>query len=128
MPTTIEWIDKAEEDFEVAGVLAQTKSGKFSNSICNHSQQCAEKYLKAVLQEHRLHVPKTHDLVELLDGVVELIPMIEAQRDACRELTRYATIYRYPGFDTSRDDAKRALSQCAGIRRDVRHHFGMESS
>ena len=127
MPTTREWIDKAEEDFEVAGVLAKSKTGRFSNTICNHCQQCTEKYLKAVLQENSLPVPRTHDLVALLDLVVPVIPMLEASRGACQELTRYATIFRYPGFDTSREDSKRAISLCASIRRDVRHYFQLES-
>lgn len=42
MPTTIEWIEKAEEDFEAASILAQSRSERQLNTICFHCQQSAE--------------------------------------------------------------------------------------
>jgi HEPN domain-containing protein len=37
------------------------------DGICFHAQQCAEKYLKALLEGQIIVFRKTHDLVELLD-------------------------------------------------------------
>jgi HEPN domain-containing protein len=46
---TAEWVAKAEEDFSVAaGLLRRRKIP--ADSVCFHSQQCAEKFFKAVLQ------------------------------------------------------------------------------
>ncbi len=42
-----EWIEKAEEDFRVALSLRRLRRHPAHNSVCFHSQQCIEKYLKA---------------------------------------------------------------------------------
>ena len=47
-PLTLEWIEKAEEDYNAAKWL-QESPNPFHNSICFHVQQCIEKYLKAWL-------------------------------------------------------------------------------
>lgn len=41
-------------------------------TVCFHSQQAAEKYLKALLVFHRRVPPRIHDLVALLTQCVEL--------------------------------------------------------
>lgn len=79
------------------------------------------------MQRHGMYVPYIHNLSDLLDKVVSVLPMFESHRQTCLELTPFATVFRYPGLSTSRDDAKRALKQCANIRIDVRRHFGLES-
>ena len=58
---TAKWVRKAEQDWEVAHKLAgETPPPR--DIVCFHCQQAAEKYLKALLQESGLVVPKTHDL------------------------------------------------------------------
>ena len=55
---TEEWIEKAEEDWNVAQfTLAATHLHAY-NAICFHAQQCAEKHLKIRLQEASLSIPK----------------------------------------------------------------------
>jgi len=44
------------------------------DSACFHAQQCAEKYLKARLQEAGLAFPKTHDLLDLLKRFLAVEP------------------------------------------------------
>ena len=65
-PITGEWIAKAEGD----SATAQREPGATDNpnydAVCFHAQQCAEKYLKAFLQEANVSFPRTHDLVDLL--------------------------------------------------------------
>lgn len=41
-----EWIQKAEEDYQAALLLAKKTKNIFLNAVCFHSQQSAEKYLK----------------------------------------------------------------------------------
>jgi HEPN domain-containing protein len=65
-PETQEWIEKAEGDFKVARREIQTTDPVYE-AVCFHAQQCAEKYLKALLEEQILVFRKTHDLVELID-------------------------------------------------------------
>ena len=50
--TTREWVRKAESDYVLA------KQGSLSpvpvhDGVCFHCQQCAEKYLKALMEESR---------------------------------------------------------------------------
>ncbi|MFZ5833023.1 MAG: HEPN domain-containing protein [Planctomycetota bacterium] len=62
---TAEWVSKATEDYSVAAGLARRKILP-ANSICFHCHQCAEKLLKALLQEAGIPFGKTHDLEVLM--------------------------------------------------------------
>ena len=74
---TTRWVRKAEQDWEVAHKLAgETPPPR--DVVCFHCQQAAEKYLKALLQENGLVVPKTHDLVNVLNL---LLPGDAARKD-----------------------------------------------
>ena len=61
-----EWISKAEGDFATAGREIRIRKSPNYDAVCFHAQQCAEKYLKAVLQENDKHIPKIHNLIELM--------------------------------------------------------------
>ncbi len=67
---TREWVAKAEEDFLAAVDLARRGKRPLWNVVCFHTQQCAEKYLKARLEEGGLSVPKSHDLDDLLNRLL----------------------------------------------------------
>ena len=60
---TAEWVSKADNDFEVARLARYRAEAPISDAICFHSQQCAEKHLKAFLQEHRIRFPYTHPFI-----------------------------------------------------------------
>lgn len=62
---TREWVRKAEADYRGAKSLARSRP-PLHDLVCFHCQQCAEKYLKALLEELGMGVPKTHDLDKLL--------------------------------------------------------------
>jgi HEPN domain-containing protein len=68
-PLTLEWVQKAEVDFESAQLLSLA-ANPLHDAVCFHAQQCIEKYLKARLQEAGVRFPRTHDLEELLDLVI----------------------------------------------------------
>ena len=92
-----QWISRAENDLlNVRNNLAAQEIPW--DTICFHSQQVAEKYLKAVLVFYAQPVPRTHDLEHLLGMVGQWIPQIQAQREALRWLTTFAVASRYPGL------------------------------
>ena len=62
----LSWVVKAEEDYEVARSALRRKK-PFTYTACFHAQQCAEKYLKALLVADAHPFSKTHDLLTLND-------------------------------------------------------------
>lgn len=76
---TREWVKKAEADHVVA-VLSSRSAVPLHDAVCFHGQQCAEKYLKALLEELGLLVPKTHDLDHLLTLRVRRLSATEDRR------------------------------------------------
>ena len=116
---TLEWIEKAEEDYDMAQ-LARQSSRPFHNSICFHAQQCIEKYLKAWLQEADIPVPRTHDLEELLALIVPTLPDSPQWQPDLKRITEYAVDSRYPGDSATADDAQHAMHVCQAVRQTVR--------
>ncbi len=66
---TSAWVTDAEEEFESARVLYE--HGHY-RAACYHSQQSAEKGLKAVIIEKGGKPERTHDIVQLFNVVTEL--------------------------------------------------------
>jgi len=118
-PLTLEWIEKAEEDYDMAQ-LARQASRPFHNSICFHAQQCIEKYLKAWLQEAGVPVPRTHDLGELLALILPTLPAWSQWQPDFKRITEYAVDARYPGESATADDAQHAMRICNVVRHAVR--------
>ncbi len=56
---TREWIDKSEGDFATASREIRVRKSPNYDAVCFHAQQCAEKYLKALLQESEIPFGKT---------------------------------------------------------------------
>lgn len=118
-PLTLEWIEKAEEDYDMAA-LARQASRPFHNSICFHAQQCIEKYLKAWLQEADVPVPRTHDLEELLTLIVPTLPAWAQWQPDFKRITEYVVDARYPGDSATADDTQHAMRICDAVRQAVR--------
>ena len=117
---TKEWVFKAEEDFESANLLMYSGETPISDYVCFHCQQCAEKYLKAYLQEHQMKFERKHDLSPLLEACVAKDDAFEKLNDDIRELDRYAVMVRYPGIVLNEDTAKLALKQAKHVRSFIR--------
>ncbi|HEY64907.1 MAG TPA: HEPN domain-containing protein [Caldilineae bacterium] len=58
------WVKRAEEDYLMARSALRRKT-PLTYSAGFHAQQCAEKYLKAILVSRGVVFPKTHDLLLL---------------------------------------------------------------
>lgn len=124
-PATREWIRCAEEDFDVASSLMRRRTKTAANAIGFHCQQCVEKYFKGKLEESSLPVPKTHDLVVLLQLLLSVEPLWASFAPSLRRLNDYAVKFRYPGQVASRADALVALRACRALRAEVRLSLGL---
>jgi len=96
-----EWVSKAEEDYFTVEVLTRQRKKRVHNSVCFHAQQCAEKYLKALLVSYKVPVRKTHDLGDLADALQSYEPTITLIADLLDGLTPYAAENRYRGYPGS---------------------------
>ena len=114
-----EWIVKAEEDYRTIEELYNKSPSDFANTICFHAQQCAEKYLKALLTRSGIEPPWIHTLETLLDLIISKIPELEEYRVMLVQLTPYATEYRYPGKVVNQQDAKDCVNIIRKFRNDV---------
>jgi len=115
-----QWLLRAEEDFNAAKSLVAYEAS-FLSTVCFHSQQAAEKYLKAFLTYHQVEFPKTHDIDELLDLIAPIDSKLsESLRDVI-VLTNYGVDVRYPGDfpDVTGGDAQQAIQMAEKVRRSV---------
>src|SRR5256885_3466905 len=106
---TREWIAKAEGDYHSCLREARARAHPNYDSACFHAQQCAEKCLKARMQEAGLTIPKTHNLEDLLNRLLPIEPQWIALKQSLVQLTNYAVVFRYPGLSASKADVKKAL-------------------
>lgn len=115
-----EWVVKAENDLLNATHTLKLGRRCPTDTVCFHAQQCAEKYLKAVLVHRGIEVPKTHDLVT----VAASLPngrRLELSQDELPSLKRYATRTRYPGGEEiAVAEARHAVVMARRVRKAVR--------
>ncbi|MDT7897944.1 MAG: HEPN domain-containing protein [Armatimonadota bacterium] len=123
-PETQEWVTKAEGDWRDANFLRQSPTPNWDN-ICFHAQQCAEKYLKAFLEERGIAFPKTHDLVELLECAGGQLSELDPLRSDLAQLSRFAVLPRYIGFRATQQDAENALQIAERVRQVVQAKLGL---
>ncbi len=124
-PITLEWVEKAEGDYASAQRELRARKSPNYDSACFHAQQCAEKYLKARLQEADISFPKTHDLTNLLDLLLPVEPCFENLRILLVPLTTHAVNFRYPGEFSTKEIAKIAVHDCKIVRQQLRRSLGL---
>ncbi len=120
-PSVAQWIERAEHDLRTAEVAMSLTDDCPTDTVCYLAQQCAEKYLKALLIQRGRTAPRTHDL----NRVVGRLPAVERTALAglpLRELNPYIIEGRYPGdWDPmSRAEAEAAIAIAHEVRRIVR--------
>jgi len=124
-PLTAEWVAKAEADYEGAVDLRRRRKTPLPDLVCFHCQQCAEKYLKAFLQESGIAFPKTHVLTDLLTLADTACASLESLRPQLIILENYAVRFRYPGMDSTLAQAIDALQAVRAVRKLVRAELGL---
>ena len=122
---TLEWIEKAENDFTAAGVLMNAREGELYDAVCFHAQQCAEKYLKAFLQENNQPIPKIHHLAEILTLVVQVDLQFQELLPALEILEDFAVDFRYPGLKAEKEDAETAYKSVKEVRKFIQAKLGL---
>ncbi|MEW6533523.1 MAG: HEPN domain-containing protein [Thermodesulfobacteriota bacterium] len=116
------WLAKAENDFlNIENNLQATRIPW--DTVCFHSQQAAEKLLKAFLVYHGQPPTRTHDLVALPSRCVGINANFQVLEEECRELTVYAVGSRYPDdlFTPTKEDALEMVSAAQRVRKLVLH-------
>jgi HEPN domain-containing protein len=123
--STLEWINKAEGDFFTAQMAYRARKYPNYDATCFHTQQCAEKYLKARLEEAGQAIPRTHNLYALLTLILALEPGWQVLTAALNTLSNFAVAYRYPGISATKADARNAMKHCRTVRNIIRQTFGL---
>ncbi|SRR6266540_4490703 len=121
---TAEWVTKAEGDFATAGRELRARTAPNYDAVCFHCQQCAEKYLKAFLQKNEQHIPKIHNLIELMLVCEEIDSSFEMLRSDLVTMERYSVGVRYPGEIAEKEDAQSAYAAAGIVRTFVRQKLG----
>ena len=101
------WLAKAAEDMRSAEVLL--REDLISNS-CYHSQQAAEKILKAYLALFLEEPPYTHNLGQLCKHCMDYDESFKTILNDASDLTEFAAQTRYPGDELyCAEDAENAI-------------------
>ncbi len=90
------------------------------DGVCFHCQQCTEKYLKGLMEELGLAIPKTHDLDRLLTALTPHHPTLRPLRRGLLFLSDFAVDIRYPGDSASKRQAVAALRWVDRVRTPAR--------
>ena len=119
------WIAYAEEDLGSAKTLLKGKK-PFLSAACFHAQQCAEKYLKALLIFKDFDFPKSHDLVTL-DSLCNQNGIFTGfDRERLAYLTKHAVQTRYPGNQPALDEVREAIDTAVDVRKFARKFLGLK--
>ncbi len=110
----ITWMNYAKADLALASITLP--AGVMYSQLCFHSQQAAEKALKAVLIYFGIDFPNTHSIQKL----VELLPTeLQSAQSISQSviLTSYAVQTRYPGDieEIPKDEYDEAVSIAADV-------------
>ena len=113
------WVHRAEEDWLLAR-SALRRRVPLTYGATFHAQQCAEKYLKALLVSRQQAFPRTHDVMALDDLCIRHDFHVPGGPDTLGRLAAYAVQVRYPGEDPTPDEAQEAVQIAQAVRRWAR--------
>ena len=119
----LEFLRKAEHDLGSARLLLT--SDNLFDSACFHSQQLAEKSIKAVLTHKSIRFKKIHDLDKLLSLLDD--PDFDEFRNYALILNSYAVDARYPGdyVEPEQEEAVEALRMAIEIYEFSKQKLGL---
>lgn len=118
------WAEKAEEDFLLAQSALRRKKPIIAGA-CFHAQQCAEKYMKALLVSKTADFPMAHDLLLLNNLCSNAGIFMEVDPKLLNTLSDYAVRTRYPGEGPTLADAREAIEIAKLIRSFSRNFLGI---
>ena len=115
------WLREAAKDRHAAQLLLEPEP---SRSVF-HSQQLAEKAVKAFLTFRRIEFRKTHDLTDLGSQCASADPSLEPILRAVARLTEYASAFRYPDapYEPDASEAAEALTVAARLCDEVQRRM-----
>ncbi len=125
---TVNWLKKADEDQVTCELLLQSEHFPAA-VVCFHSQQMAEKLIKAYLTEKNIYFQRTHDLSFLLSKF--LIPIdtnFNKLKEPCEYLTDFGILPRYPGDYEELDStvAKDAFNHALEIKSYIYNNLNQQ--
>lgn len=115
------WLEKGAKDLDVGKLLLERGEAYFDFS-CFHSQQSAEKAVKAFLVWHNIPFRKIHDLVSLGALCLPIDSTLEETLRKTAVLSRYAVEARYPGEDDeeyTKEQTKEALVMAELVFKEI---------
>ena len=112
-----DWVYKADQDIRSAETLLAQDPPLLYPS-CFHSQQAAEKYLKAYLTWRQVEFPKTHSIREIIGLIKTVDEGLAMNLLPAAALTPYGVDVRYPGDvpEPKRRDTEVALALAGNVR------------
>jgi HEPN domain-containing protein len=90
------------------------------DAVCFHSQQCAEKYLKAFLQEKEIRFERTHVLGSLMSLCISADKEFKKIATDLDNLEGYGIAIRYPGATATKELAQQAFESTSRVRKFMR--------
>ena len=118
-----QWVLAAEEDFDAGAIILAQTGRPLWRTVCFHAQQSAEKYIKALLVHRQIKAPRTHDIEDILNLLLDA-ESLGLRKHEISDLTEYAVEIRYPGMDDlstiGRPEAQKAFDVAKDVRRIIR--------
>ncbi len=115
------WLAQAAKDCNAAQllILAEPSRSTF------HSQQAAEKAIKAFLTYRQIVFRKTHDLTDLGSQCIAADPTLKPILKQVQDLTDYASIFRYPDapYEPDSAEAQEALTIATLLCKEVKQRL-----
>ena len=116
----LKWVEYADDDLRMAEIAFAVSSNVPYRTIAFHSQQCAEKYLKAFLVYHSVDFPYTHNISTLIELCMPMVDLNKRLKSA-KELSKYAVAVRYPTeyLKISKSEALKTIRSAAKVKKVV---------
>ncbi len=113
------WMIKADNDLRTISNELSSKE-PVTDTICYHSQQAVEKYLKLFLVSKNIEPIKTHNIAILLQKCKEFDPIFDELK-GIEYLTDYAVELRYPDsfYVPEIEEAKEAFKDAKKVKKIV---------
>lgn len=121
----LEWVSQAEGDLKMAHSGLRRKE-PILFATCFHAQQCAEKYLKALLVFKKAEFPKIHDLLQLARLCEKHGVILPVDENLLDKLSEYAVLKRYPSESPTTDEAVEAIQAARAVRKFARKFLGIK--